>query len=606
MTVHRHQSRPADLARLSKESLNMSFAPSPLRVIERDGYALTNHRALCRRGVLWIGQTCNLRCHFCYFLDKIMDKNHPEHDFLPLDKLKEMCRTLVEVYGNNSVDIQGGEPTIYRHINELLRYCNDIGLKPTLITNGQVLANIDRCRALKDAGVYDLLISMHGLGKRYDKIVVVDGAAAKLQKAVANVSEVGIPFRLNCVLCQDALPDLMGVAQLAVAKGARAVNYIAFNPFVDQACGGKRSAENVPNYSEVMNYLLPAIDLLDAHNIEVNVRYLPFCLFPEKYRKFLQNFQQITYDLHEWEAAGEAWSSQGAQRESLAPLSEPIDFFKYIEALRVRGCSDALQQLPADQRWGSSIMETLDALHARIAGRQTPLRVSLYGSAAAGRAVMKAAGERQSLQNGISFAAFISSPQFKTANELAGLPWETPEWLSANPTEIILNTSESSRAAITDTLLDLGLGSRIIEVFGALGKPPARPVSEENPILRFPGHAGYQYQQYVQELGPVPGANTLDLAYKEFRVLMPKTIHPYAKGDACGPCSLRGICDGFHADYADIFGFAEAQAQDLGRPVYDPCHYSKDQLKVVEAQEYDWALPSGHPLATNVPADAVA
>ena len=54
-----------------------------VQVIERDGYALTNHRALCRRGVLWIGQTCNLRCHFCYFLDKIMDKNHPEHDFLP-------------------------------------------------------------------------------------------------------------------------------------------------------------------------------------------------------------------------------------------------------------------------------------------------------------------------------------------------------------------------------------------------------------------------------------------------------------------------------------------------------------------------------------------
>ena len=59
----------------------------------RDGYALTNYRALCRRGVLWLGQTCNIRCHFCYFLDKIDHKHHPEHAFLPLEKPKNMCTT---------------------------------------------------------------------------------------------------------------------------------------------------------------------------------------------------------------------------------------------------------------------------------------------------------------------------------------------------------------------------------------------------------------------------------------------------------------------------------------------------------------------------------
>ena len=89
----------------------------------------------------------------------------------------------------------------------------------------------------------------------------------------------------------------------------------------------------------------------------------------------------------------------------------------------------------------------------------------------------------------------------------------------------------------------------------------------------------------------------LEQAYKEFRVLMPKAIHPYAKGEACGQCSLRGICDGFHADYADIFGFGEAGAITLQAPTFDPCYYAADQLKVVEAQEYGWALPKGHPLA---------
>ena len=368
----------------------MSTVPSsPVRVIDRGAYALTNYRALCRRGVLWIGQTCNLRCHFCYFLDKIMDRNHPEHDFFELDKLKAMCKTLVDVYGNNSVDIQGGEPTIYRHITDLIRYCNEIGLKPTLITNGQVLANPEKCRQLKEAGVYDLLISVHGLGQRYDKIVVVNGAAAKLQKAIDNVAAAGIPFRFNCVLCTDALPDLLAVAQLAVEKGARAVNFIAFNPFIDQACGGKRSAENVPKYSDVVDYLIPAMDLLDANGIEVNVRYLPFCLFPEKYRKFVQNFQQIVYDLHEWESAGEAWSGAEPQRQTHAPLSEPIDFFRHIEALRLNFFKKELEQLPAEQRWGSSVAATLDVLEDRVK-RNGQLTVSLYGSVAVGNALREA------------------------------------------------------------------------------------------------------------------------------------------------------------------------------------------------------------------------
>jgi pyruvate-formate lyase-activating enzyme len=567
-----------------------------VRVIERDGYALTNHRALCRRGVLWIGQTCNLRCHFCYFLDKITDKNHPEHDFLPLDKLKEMCRTLVEVYGNNSVDIQGGEPTIYRHIVPLIRYCNEIGLKPTLITNGQALANPAKCAQLKEAGVFDLLVSVHGLAERYDKIVVVNGAAERLQKAITNIANAGIPFRMNCVLCKDALPDLLDVARLAVAKGARTVNYLAFNPFVDQSCGGKRSAHNVPRYREVVDHLLPAIDLLDSHQIEVNVRYLPFCLLPEKYRKFVQNFQQIVYDLHEWESAGEAWSSQSPQREAAAPLSEPIDFFRYIESIRLRSCAAELEHMPADHRWGPSVAATLDALEARLVpGR--PLTVALYGSAAVGQAVRRAAAERPRLATGVSFVAFVSSPAFRTAESLHGLPWWTIDELPRRTAEVVLNTSESSRGAITDALLAAGFGNRTIEVFGRVGKPEPSTADDVNPILNFPGRQGYEYLPYLPELGPFGSGDVLEQAYKEFRVLMPKAIHPYAKGEACGQCSLRGICDGFHADYADIFGFGEANAVTLNAPTFDPCYYAADQMKVVEAQEYEWALPKGHPLA---------
>jgi sulfatase maturation enzyme AslB (radical SAM superfamily) len=56
-----------------------------------DGYFQTRDKLLTRRAVLWLGQTCNIRCHFCYFLDRIEQKDHPEHPFMDLEKAKTIC-----------------------------------------------------------------------------------------------------------------------------------------------------------------------------------------------------------------------------------------------------------------------------------------------------------------------------------------------------------------------------------------------------------------------------------------------------------------------------------------------------------------------------------
>lgn len=285
-------------------------------------YSTTTRRVLTRRGVLWLGQTCNLRCHFCYFQNRISSATHPDHPFMSLDKARAICSTLRDHYGNTAIDIQGGEPTIYPEINALVAHCREIGLLPTLITNAVVLDKRERCRELQEAGLRDLLVSVHGLRDDYDRAVGLTGGSARQMKALDNLVALGIPFRFNCVLARSVLGHLAEISRLAVSSGAGVVNFIAFNPFEDQQKGG-RSSQDVPRYADVRGPLVDALDYLEENGVEANVRYLPLCQAPERHRKSFYNFQQLPYDLHEWDYASWSWTGRNPQRRR-DPELEPV------------------------------------------------------------------------------------------------------------------------------------------------------------------------------------------------------------------------------------------------------------------------------------------
>ena len=59
---------------------------------------------------------------------------------------------------------------------ELVRYCKEIGLHPTLITNGLVLAKKEKLQEFKDAGVRDFLVSLHGIADIHATVLVRTGA----------------------------------------------------------------------------------------------------------------------------------------------------------------------------------------------------------------------------------------------------------------------------------------------------------------------------------------------------------------------------------------------------------------------------------------------
>jgi uncharacterized Fe-S cluster-containing radical SAM superfamily protein len=450
------------------------------------GYFRTRDKLLTRRAVMWLGQTCNIRCHFCYFLDRIEQKDHPEHPFMELEKAKKICHELRYKYGNTSIDIQGGEPTIWRHIDELVAYCHEIGLYPTLITNAIALAKREKCRQLKEAGIRDLLISVQGLGSVYDEIVGLPGGSVKQARALQNCIELGIPFRFNSVLSLKALPQYVDIARLAVSSGALAVNFLAFNPFEDQATG-HRSTVNVPRYSDVAVELNKALDVLADAGVEANVRYFPICMVEDRHRKSMYNFQQLPYDSHEWDYDSWSWTSEQPQRMKWGEPSAhhaslgAITYDSWIFANRLVGAPGSLRQ---------SLRATFsEKLRPYPATREALKRIYHLGAYAVGR-------------------------------------------------------TGKMRALVRGDGRDRNAGYLVPD---DLGREPQ--VYRDNAIARAQDHCHYQYSP------------------------------------RCEACDVKAICDGFHGDYAALFGSDEARPILAGRPVTDPLHYVKDQVKTYEPEE---------------------
>ena len=120
----------------------------------------TRDRHLTRRGVLWLGLRCDVRCKFCY------DEHVPASGkaWLRLDDAIEALDKFRFYYQNEFVDFMGGEPTLHPAVLDIVRHAAGIGLRPTLITHGMHLASPERAAAFAQAGVHDVLISIHGVG----------------------------------------------------------------------------------------------------------------------------------------------------------------------------------------------------------------------------------------------------------------------------------------------------------------------------------------------------------------------------------------------------------------------------------------------------------
>jgi MoaA/NifB/PqqE/SkfB family radical SAM enzyme len=280
------------------------------------------NRSPTTRGVLWLGLKCDVQCKFCY--DQWI--NPADKVWLPYADVIATLDKFRHYYQNDSVDFMGGEPTLHPRILDIVRHASRIGLRPTIITHGMHLAERERAELYAEAGIYDFLVSIHGIGSLARELHGRGNLNFERQmKALDNMQQLEIPFRFNCVLIKDNLTHLEQIADLAAVKGARVVNFLMFNPYFEWTAD--REIEFQVRHSQIAPYLSRALDRCTELGVEANVRYMPICSLPGHERHVYTGYQ-LPYDPHEWDynswydvgAAGrqpKAWYLQASERQRL-------------------------------------------------------------------------------------------------------------------------------------------------------------------------------------------------------------------------------------------------------------------------------------------------
>ena len=245
--------------------------------------------------VLFTGFSCSSHCHFCIDLNK---RDLPDKSTRTI--VEEMVQA--KAAGVEYLEMIGGEATIRRDFIPLVRVAKKLGFKDVVVvTNGRMFASPEFAKATVEAGVTDLVFSIHGPdAKLHDELTYVPGAFDELIAGVANVRKAGLARIFgNCTVIKQNMKRLPEIAALFLKLGIHHVEFI----FVDPTYGGAYTNFQglVPRISEAAPYMREALDVgRRGGTRDFMARYVPLCHFTDYLDQVSEIREVATFRTRHW------------------------------------------------------------------------------------------------------------------------------------------------------------------------------------------------------------------------------------------------------------------------------------------------------------------
>lgn len=220
-----------------------------------------------------VGSRCNMRCSYCYYLDKGKYSSSAVQSRMSDNVLEQMIKQTIELSGGPVVSFtwHGGEPTLagiefYRKAVELEKKYLPAGWQVwnNLQTNGLRISE-EWCRFLKE-NRFDVGVSIDGSSQIHDRnrhTVNGDGTYNKVIRGIKLLKSAGIEPDLLCTVNSATAADPLGAY-----RALRDTNcgWIQFIPIVVRRPDGYLSKQSV-NGDDYGRFLCAVFDEWAKHDI---------------------------------------------------------------------------------------------------------------------------------------------------------------------------------------------------------------------------------------------------------------------------------------------------------------------------------------------------
>lgn len=151
---------------------------------------------------------CNMECANCYI---------PMRDVDDLDK-ERLFEALEQIPKKTEIRLIGGEPTVRTDLFEIVAKIRELGHRPTMMTNGLMVARPGYAKNLVDAGMRSIYLSLNGADDD-DVYEVMDGIRCADRKIAAweKCQEANMNINVGAIL-QKGVNDHIPARLLALSK----------------------------------------------------------------------------------------------------------------------------------------------------------------------------------------------------------------------------------------------------------------------------------------------------------------------------------------------------------------------------------------------------
>lgn len=233
---------------------------------------------------------CNNKCSWCYAPSEITSSVNKKLD----DKKEDEFIDLVSELNVKKIILIGGEPSIYPHLERVIKKISNKGIRASMVTNGRKLSDYLFIQKIIDSGLASLTVSIEGsIPEIHDSITNVYGSFYQTLEGIDNSIKAGIPTCTETTMCHQNEKDLENIVRLLEERN---LSYRLFNICGPCVSNLEDSKETIP-LSEGAKMFERVYETAKNKNIRL-VTPVPICNFDkELYLEMKQN-KAVSHGCH--------------------------------------------------------------------------------------------------------------------------------------------------------------------------------------------------------------------------------------------------------------------------------------------------------------------